>query len=315
MSFHRFALLASLLLFSACNGTDEATAVNDSVPPMDSLVSVEWLAEHLNDPDLVVLDTTVLIESDGEGGMRPVSGRSNYAVGHIPGAGFADLMGDLSDSEKDIGFAVPAPEEFAAAMARLGVGDDKRVVLYSSNNPSWAARVWWMLRWIGFDNAALLDGGLTAWTDSGRELSTDTPMVAAGELTVRLRPELIVNQDQVRAAIGDADVTIIDALPAAHYRGDFEMYARPGHISGAINVPASALHNDDGGFRPLDEVRTLFDSDPNDKTITYCGGGISASSDAFVLTRLGYENVAVYTASLQEWTKDPENPMETVDDE
>jgi thiosulfate/3-mercaptopyruvate sulfurtransferase len=168
-----------------------------------------------------------------------------------------------------------------------------------------------MLRWIGFDNAALLDGGLQAWTDSGRELSIGQPAVVVRELTVRLRPELIVDQQQVRAAIGDDKVTIIDALPEAHYQGKFAMYARPGHITGAVNVPSSALHNEAGGFRPLDEVQSLFSADRSDRTITYCGGGISASTDAFVLTRLGYENVAVYTASLQEWTKDPENPMET----
>ncbi|MGB5347703.1 MAG: sulfurtransferase [Woeseia sp.] len=313
MSYRRFALLAFSPLLFACSEQAPPSAATAPVPaaPIESLVSVDWLAEHLADADLVVLDATVMIEADGNGGMRPVSGRANYEAGHIKGARFADLMGELSDAEQAIGFAVPAPEAFAAAMARLGVGDNTRVVLYSANNPSWAARVWWMLRWIGFDNAALLDGGLKAWTDSGRPLSAEMPLVARGELTVKLRPELIVNQDQVRAAIENQSATIIDALPESHYRGETAMYARPGHIKGAVNVPVFDLYTENGEFRSLDEQRTLFDTAAGDRMITYCGGGIAASAEAFVLTRLGYDNVAVYTASLQEWTADPENPMET----
>ena len=278
---------------------------------MDSLVTAEWLSQHLDDPNLVVLDCTVLVELLGNGSVRVVSGQTNYDSGHIPTAGFADLMGDLSDNDSPLQFAVPAPEQFASAMGTLGVGDDSLVVLYDGSNTGWAARVWWMLRWVGFDNAALLDGGQSAWTTAGYSLSTDAPTAPAGTLTVNLRPELIVDRDEVLAAVEDDSVNIIDALPEGQYRGDFTMYARPGHIPGATNVPSQSLLDDTGHFKSDDQLDGLFKEDRDTRTITYCGGGIAASADAFIMTRLGFKDVAVYTASLQEWATDPENPMET----
>lgn len=318
MSFYRatpallalLALIVSLMLLPACSSPDEQS-VESVGTAMDSLVTAEWLMEHLDDPDLVVLDATVMIESDGSGGFRTVNGIANFEAGHIPTAGFADLKGDLSDKDAGIGYAVPSPEQFAAAMGALGVADDTRVVLYDANSSSWAARVWWMLRWIGFDNAALLDGGLDAWTSAGYSLSTEPATRPAKTLTVNLRPELIVDKAEVRAAIDDASVNLLDALTEEHYRGDFAMYARPGHIPTASNVPVTSLADESGRYKSLDELESLFDGERDTRTITYCGGGIAASGNAFVMHRLGFKDVAVYTASLQEWAADPENPMVT----
>lgn len=304
-------LIASAALTIACSSSDDTTgAINGAGSEMDSLVTAEWLEEHLDDPNLVVLDCTVLIEQTGDGGYQPVSGRANYDAGHIPAAAFADLMGELSDADSELRFAVPSPEEFAAAMGALGVGDDTRVVLYDASNTAWAARVWWMLRWIGFDRAALLDGGLKGWTAGGRPLSIEPASRPARELSVNLRPELIVDRDEVLAAIGDDSVNIIDALSPAQYKGEISMYGRPGHIPGASNVPVFSAFDETGRFRPQNELAQLFDGDHDDRALNYCGGGIAASSNAFVLTRLGYKDVAVYTASLQEWAADPSNPLE-----
>jgi thiosulfate/3-mercaptopyruvate sulfurtransferase len=265
-SYHRsqkhLVLLTALALMNGCSSSDDQTNITDNVDAtMDSLVTAEWLSEHLNDPDLIVLDCTVLVEQAEDGSFQTVSGRPNYESGHIPTAGFADLMGDLSDRDSPLRFAVPAPEEFVAAMSALGVGDNTRVVLYDSYNSVWAARVWWMLRWVGFDRAALLDGGLDAWTAEGRTLSTEPANRPAGKLTLALRPELIVDRDEVLAAIDNDAVNLIDALPEAHFRGEFSMYGRPGHIPTASNVPSSSLVNDEGRFRPNDEMATLFDAD------------------------------------------------------
>ena len=278
---------------------------------VDSLVTAEWLAEHLDAPDLIVLDATVMYEEGEDGSFHSVSGRPHYETKHIPGARFADLTGELADANSSLQFAVPSPEAFAAAVSRLGVGDNSRVVIYDANGSVWAARVWWMLRWIGFDNAALLDGGLDAWVSGGRAVSSDRVAPAAANLSVHLRPELIADRDEVRAAIDDDDISIIDALPEAHYKGEFSMYARPGHIPGASNVFVRSLADDRGYFTPTEEVRGLFDGDLDGRAINYCGGGIAASANAFVMTRLGYKDVAVYTASLQEWAADPENPLVT----
>jgi thiosulfate/3-mercaptopyruvate sulfurtransferase len=308
------ALLASLALLSGCHPHAEdiqATNADKTGNQIDSLVSVEWLMNNLEDPNLVILDASVMIESDGDGGFRTVNGRGNFEAGHIPTAGFADLKGDLVDGDADIGYAIPEPEQFAAAMGALGVGDDSKVVIYDAGGSMWAARVWWMLRWVGFDNAALLDGGQAAWTNAGYSLSTVPPTRAAKTLTVNLRPELIVDKNEVLAAIDDESVNIVDALPEAHYRGDYAMYARPGHIPTATNVSVADLADESGHYKSMDELDAMFDGDRDARTITYCGGGIAASGNAFIMHRLGFKDVALYSASLQEWSVDPELPMVT----
>jgi thiosulfate/3-mercaptopyruvate sulfurtransferase len=306
----KLAFVAALAVQAGCAESPKSEDAAADLPEIDTLVSAEWLKEHLGDPDLVVLDATVIVESDAAGNFRSVNGRANYEAGHIPTAGFADLLGELSSAESSLQFGMPSPEEFAAVMGALGVGDDSRVVLYDDMGSSWAARVWWMLRWIGFDRAALLDGGLNAWTAAGGELSTEPVFRATRTLTLNLRPELIADQEEVRASIDNDAVNLVDALPEIHYRGEWTMYDQPGHIPDAVNVPVTSLVDETGHFRTDEELSGLFTGDREGRTITYCGGGIAASADAFVLTRLGFTDVAIYAASLEEWTANPDNPME-----
>jgi thiosulfate/3-mercaptopyruvate sulfurtransferase len=300
-------LIATLALAAACSQTDDQPAV----PAMDSLVTAEWLAAHIDDPDLVVLDATVLVEQGADGSFLSVNGRPNYEAGHIPGAGFADLLDDLSDVDAEFEFTAPTPEEFAAAMGALGVGDNTRVVVYDTYNSVWAARVWWMLRWIGFDQAAVFDGGLNAWKAQGGAISTAPADEPVRKLSVALRPELLTDIDEVRASIDDDAVNVIDALPAESFRGDWPMYGRPGHIPGATNVSTFLLFDEEGRYRSHDELELLFEGDRNERAINYCGGGIAAAANAFVMHRLGFRDIAVYDNSLQEWAADPANPMET----
>jgi thiosulfate/3-mercaptopyruvate sulfurtransferase len=276
---------------------------------MDTLVTTQWLSRHLDDPDLVLLDCTVSTVAEDDGGFHNVSGRADYDRGHIPSAGFADLKRELADGNSPIEFAVPTPEQFCAAMGALGVGDDSRVVLYDANYSAWAARVWWMLRWVGFDHAALLNGGLRVWTAEGRPLSTEPARRLAKHLTPAPRPQLIADRDEVLASIDDGAVCLIDTMPEEFYRGDMTLYQRPGHIPGASNANGLHLLDESGRYRSDEELAAMINGDRNARTITYCGGGIMASSSAFVMTRLGFTNVAVYTASLQEWAADPANPM------
>lgn len=276
---------------------------------MDMLVSTDWLGRHLGNPDLVVLDCSVHTEETPEG-FANHSGFDDYLLGHIPTAGFADLKGNLSDQPSPIEFAPPSPEAFCAAMGRLGVGDASRVVLYDSMFSAWAARVWWMLRWIGFDHAAILDGGFNAWKTEGRPISTELATYPPRRLTPRPRPELIAKEDEVRGAINSPKVQLIDTLPAESYRGEIALYeGRAGHIPSAINISALDLIDETGRYKPLPDLAAMHDVDRDQRIITYCGGGIAASSEAFALTRLGFKNVAVYTASLQEWAANPNNPM------
>ena len=311
-AIRHFFLIFALSFLSACSALKPQHDVTIGVDAeLGTLVTTEWLSQHLDDPDLVVLDCTVRVEPDGTGGFRSVSGRSGYDEGHIPTAGFADLMSDLSDNDSPYQFSLPTPEEFSAAMGALGVGDHSRVVLYDTNMSVWAARVWWMLRWIGHDRVALLDGGLKAWTDEGRPLSSEPASRPAQKLTATPRPELIADDDEVFAAIDNDAVNLIDALPPSHFRGDMVMYERSGHIPGASNVPSSGLLDESGRYRPQDELAVLLTGDRNTRAITYCGGGIAASSNAFIMTRLGFTDVAVYIASLQEWAADFDKPLVT----
>ncbi len=278
---------------------------------MDTLVSTQWLNRHLEDPDLVLLDCTVVTMPDENDprGLSNVSGRPDYELGHIPKAGFADLKGELCVTRGPVEFDVLSPEEFCTAMGALGVGDDSRVVLYDTNYTGWAARVWWMLRWVGFDNAAILDGGMAAWAAEGRELSLEPVRYLPKRLAPRPRPELIAHKAEVLAAIDDDQVVLVDTLPEEMYRGDFSIYRRPGHIPSAVNINGLKLLDKSGRFRSQDELAAMHGFDRHARVITYCGGGIVASTDAFILTRLGFTDVAVYIASLEEWTADPESPM------
>jgi thiosulfate/3-mercaptopyruvate sulfurtransferase len=255
---------------------------------------------------------------DGKPGYKAVPATAEFADGHIPGAVYADLANDLSDGAQALRFMMPPASQFAEAMGRYGIGDDSQVVLYDREGNMWAARIWWMLRAFGFDNARVLDGGWKSWLAEGGPVSIDIPRPAPATFTARERPELIATKEDVLAAMSSGQGCIVNALNAAQHRGDVAPYGRPGHISGSVNVPAmgSAGIVDPATqkYLPVDEIRERFEAAgarPDQRMITYCGGGIAASSAAFAATMAGYTNIAVYDASLSEWAADPALPMET----
>jgi len=309
--FSLISLLMFLVTITGCANTNEISeeAIADK-PKMDLLVSSQWLSEHINDPDLVILDSSVFIKMDN-GNMSSISGKAQYDKGHIPNAGFADLIGALSGHDNTLEFVMPTPDKFASAIGELGIDNNSRVVVYSTDNHVWATRLWWMLRWAGLEQVALLDGGLKGWKNEGRELSTEPSNHTAKKFILALKPELIADRDEVFNAISDEKVNIIDALPASSYNGKFTMYARPGHIPTAINMPSSDSINVSGHFKSYDELDMHYEGDRSERFITYCGGGVAASGIAFNMHRLGFKDVAIYMGSLQEWATNPENPMTT----
>ncbi len=280
------------------------------------LVDTTWLAAHLGDPGLRVFDCTVHLTPEAAGGYRIGSGRSGFADAHVPGAGFLDVPGELSDPESRLPFTFPSADRFASAMSRHGVAGGTRVVLYSRGTAMWAARVWWMLRAFGFDDAALLDGGLEKWMKEGRLVSAAPCAYPPARFEAQPRPGLIADRARVLAAVGDSATCIIDALPERSHRGEAPTsYGRPGRIASSVNAPFHRLvSREDGTFLPPDELRALFASiglRPDQRAITYCGGGIAASQDAFALVLIGHPDVALYDGSLSEWAADPSLPMET----
>lgn len=279
------------------------------------LVDTAWLGAHLGDPGLVVLDTTTRLVPAAGVGTTPLSGRPAFERGHIPGARFVDLQADLSDPDHAYRFMLPSAERFAAAMARLGVGDGTRVVVYSTDSLSWSSRVWWMLRVFGHDNAAVLDGGWQKWAAEGRAVETGPAAPCPPALfTARPPRPLMAGKAEVLAAIGDGAVCTINALrPEQHTGAGGVQYGRPGRIAGSVNVAAAHLVDPaTGTLRSPAVLRALFaDVGALDRrVITYCGGGIAASADALVLTLLGHRDVKIYDASLIEWVTDEGLPME-----
>lgn len=280
------------------------------------LVSTDWLAAHLADPKVVVLDgTTHLVPAPGVP-YRVVSGRADFEAGHIPGAQFADLQADLSEPHPTLRFMAPSAERFAAAMRRFGISNDSRVILYSTANPWWASRIWWLLRMFGHDDAAVLDGGFQAWAREGRPVETGpgTPR-PEGRFAVTRTRDLMVGKEAVLAALGDGRTCTLNALlPQQHAGTGGNSYGRPGRIAGSVNLPAAQLVDPaTNRFLPAETLRAKFAEVGalDRRVIAYCGGGIAASADALVLTMLGHEDVVIYDASLSEWAVDPSLPMET----
>src|SRR5580692_4743452 len=278
------------------------------------LVETEWLAQHLD--DVVVLDCTTHLIPDPKITYVVKPGREDFERGHIPGAQFCDVSRDVSDTTQKLNFMRPTPEDFAASMCRFGISNGTRVVSYSTANPWWATRVWWLLREFGHDNAAVLNGGWQRWTAENRAVETGPGHHrSAGDFVVREVRNLMVGKDEVKAAVGDAGVCTLNALlPAQHTGSGGNSYGRPGRIAGSVNVPAAHLLDPATNmFLPPDELRRRMGAVGalDRPVIAYCGGGIAASADAMILTMLGHSDVRIYDASLSEWAKDESLPMET----
>ncbi len=285
----------------------------------EALVQTEWLASHLNDPDLRIFDCTTHLRPAQPGIDSPyviVSGKADYDAAHIPGAGFLDIQGELSDNSTKLRFTLPSAEDFAAAMSRHGIGDRSRVILYSAGGIMWATRVWWMLHEFGFENAAVLDGGWGKWKAEGLPVSSEPCHYPPAVFTPRTAAGRVIGKKAVAAALGDPGQVVVNALtPEMHSGQGPSPYGRPGRIRGSVNVPAWSLTDPKTkAFVPMPTAGANFEAagvKKSQNVICYCGGGIAATVDLFVLHQLGYENLGLYDGSLGEWAKDESLPMET----
>lgn len=263
----------------------------------EALVTTGWLEIQLANPILRVVE------------VRAPMGRSpeDYAAGHIPGAVLCDLIEDTSDLTSEIPCRVAEPARFEAAMSRLGIGADTHVVAYDHEFGCWAARLWWALRYYGHDRVSLLDGGIKAWLASERPLESGDVSVLPANFKVAVRPELRASLDEVRAARESDDIVIVDALPGKIYRGEVPMFPthRLGHIPGAHNVSARLnVDRASGLMLPADQlggVWSRLNLKPEQRVITYCGGGDYGSFDLFALHLLGHDKAALYDGSWYEW--------------
>ncbi|MET4130327.1 3-mercaptopyruvate sulfurtransferase [Roseovarius sp. MBR-6] len=265
-----------------------------------TLVSTGWLAAHLKDPDLRVLDGTTFLPGTGR------DARAEYAVAHIPGARFFDIE-DISDARSALPHMVPPVEKFMSKLRAMGVGDGHQVVVYDSHGLFSAARVWWLFRLMGQENVAVLDGGLPKWQAEGREIEDMPPIVRDRHMTVRRQNHMVRDVTQVSAAAKLGDHEIIDARSAGRFRGE-EPEPRPGlrsgHIPGSRSVPFTTLLNPDKTMKDAAGLRAAFAAagvDLGKPAITTCGSGLTAAVINLALERIGKTDHALYDGSWAEW--------------
>ena len=284
----------------------------------NAVVSCDWLNNNLNNPNIRTFDcTTYLHYRDNDPTLPYIveSGREKYENIHITNSNFMDLHLDLSDQTSPYRFTLPKLEILAEKFKRLGVGDDLHIVLYSRNGAQWSARLWWMLRSVGIDNVSILDGGFNEWEKSGLPTSQKILTYPPADFVFTPRENIFVNKQVVIDAIDNPDTIILNSLTADIHKGQNPRYGRPGRIPKSKNIPFhELLDSKTGRFKPIEELTKIFEINKitKDKNIVnYCGGGIAASLEAFVLYQLGFENILIYDNSLHEWAAiDQTLPME-----
>jgi thiosulfate/3-mercaptopyruvate sulfurtransferase len=273
---------------------------------MDSLVSTEWLAAHLGDPGLSIVDSSWHMPASGR------MARDEYLKVHIPGARFLDID-ELSDRSNPAPHMLPSAEEFGAAMERLGIGRGDRIVVYDNSPIRTAARGWFMLRHFGADQVAILDGGFQKWLTEGRPTESGEPAPRAASFKPLQRDEVVTKAD----ILSGSHEPLLDARGKPRFEGteaDPRPGVAPGHIPGARNLPFSALYNEDGTFKSLEELRRLFDGagmQPSGPFIVSCGSGVTANSLIFAAHLLGNDKAKLYDGSWSEWGADPATPKAT----
>jgi thiosulfate/3-mercaptopyruvate sulfurtransferase len=266
----------------------------------DPLVTTAWLAGHLGDNDVQIVDATWYMPNE-EG-----SGRDDYAAGHIPGAIFFDLD-EIADHATDLPHMLPTPAAFAASAGGLGLRREATVVVYDARGVFSAPRVWWTLRAMGFPKVFVLDGGLVKWRAGNRPLETSLPAPPITVLAHVFDATLVHGLEAVRRRLADHSAQLVDARSAGRFRGETpepRADLRSGHMPGACNVPWNGLVGDDRVMKSPDELRAVFAAggvDLDAPIVTTCGSGVTAALLTLGLARLGREDVAVYDGSWAEW--------------
>lgn len=275
------------------------------------LVETAWLAEHIESPDIVVVDGTWYLPND------PRDPYQEHLEARIPGAVFFDID-DICDKSSDLPHMLPGPEQFSSQMRKLGIGDGMRIVVYDSQGFFSAPRVWWTFRAMGADDVAVLNGGLAKWVAEGRPVDDGVPAPrGARHFTARRNAEFIREKDEILANLSDKSEQVLDARAADRFRGEApepREGLRAGHIPGSLNLPYSQLLKSDGTFKPANELHDLFEKagvDLSRPVATTCGSGVTASILSLALAIMGHRHTAVYDGSWTEWGADDALPIET----
>ena len=274
-----------------------------------TLVSTDWLAAHMDDPDLRIIDGSWHMPATGR------DGRAEYDAEHIPGARFFDID-EIADQRSSLPHMAPPPEKFISRMRAMGVGDGHQVVIYDSVGVRSAPRVWWTFRLMGKTDVAVLDGGLPKWKAEGRPTEDMPPIMRDRHITVTRMANLVKDVSQVASASKLGDWQILDARSAERFRGEVEEPRpglRTGHIPNSLNLPFPDLQNPDGTMKDPDALRAAFAAagvDLGRPVITSCGSGVTAAILSLALEIVGHRNHALYDGSWSEWGMYPDLKVE-----
>jgi thiosulfate/3-mercaptopyruvate sulfurtransferase len=270
--------------------------------------SVEWLKARLGDPDVVAVDCRFVLG-------QPDAGRAAYEEGHIPGAQYIDLEKDMSGPVAEHGGRHPLPDlgAFALTLERMGIDENVQVIAYDDQGGAMASRFVWMLHFLGCERAYLLDGGASAWRAAGGEWTAEVPKPVQRTFMPRVKSHLLASASEVKDALGQPGVALIDSREEARYLGLEEPIDRvAGHIPGAINHFWKQGLRSDGRWKSADEQRERFATlGSADELIVYCGSGVTACPNVLALWEAGFNNVRLYSGSWSDWISYEGNPIAT----
>lgn len=285
--------------------------------PNGPLVETDWLAAHLDHPQIRIVDVRGLVLPPTEPKPHYFARHADYAAGHIPGAVYIDWTSDIVDLDDPVLVQVAPPQKIARVLGERGIGNDTIVIAYDDSYSMFAGRFMWVLRYYGHEQVRILNGGLVKWLQEERKLSTAVPQPAPAEFTPRPRPHLRRTADQILATL-DSDTLLIDARSSSEFHGAESRASRGGHIPGAHNLYYRDLINEnDHTYAPTETLRAAFqqagiDSDglAEHEVVTYCNGGVSATPVALALEILTGKRAALYDGSWNEWGNDETKPLE-----
>jgi thiosulfate/3-mercaptopyruvate sulfurtransferase len=278
--------------------------------PYRTLIGTDELAALWGEPSIVIVDCRFRLDN-------PSWGRASYLESHISGAVYADLDADLSGATTGTNgrHPLPDPDALARTLGRLGIGTDVQVVAYDQDNAMYASRLWWLVRWLGHDNVAVLDGGFARWLGEDRPTRGGDERNAPARFTGTPRRDMTVSADEVEAIRNDTSWKLIDARAPERFRGEIEPIDKAaGHIPGAVNLPYLSNVTEAGTFRPGAELQAAFDRVTDgvapDHLVSYCGSGVTACHSLLALEHLGLHGAKLYPGSWSEWSSDPNRPVE-----